>query len=192
MSSNIARRGGLVSLLAAALFVSAAILSRLAPVGAVYQAPTGDLYQVLLVLAFAATIGAVLALNAWQRPYPRYGRVGAVGSILGILGYAFVLLVVIIDLVLGAWNLTQVRIVGAIMVLVGSALLGVAVLRARQLPWWCGVLLLVAFPIGDVVDGIFAGGEAIMLALLWSSVGAALWKRAGSPARPVEQSGLTR
>jgi len=192
MLSNIARRGGWAGLLAAALFVSAAILSRLAPVGAVYKTPTDYLYQVLLVLAFAATIGAVLALNAWQRPYPRYGRVGAIGSILASLGYAIVLLVVIINMVLGGWNLTQVRIVGAVMVLIGSALLGVATLRARQLPLWCGVLLIVAFPIGDVLDGLFAGGEAIMLALLWGSVGAALWKRAGSPARPVEQSVRTR
>lgn len=188
MSSPMARRGGIAGVLAAALFVSAAILSRLAPVGAIYQTPTDYLYQVLLVVAFAATIGTVLALNAWHRPYPRYGRVGAIGSIVAILGYAIVLLVVVINMVLGGWNLTPVRIVGAVMVLVGSALLGVATLRARQLPWWCGVLLIVAFPIGDVIDGMFAGGEAIMLALLWGSVGAALWRRSVMSARPVERS----
>ena len=148
-----------------------------APVGPVYQTPMDYLYQVVSVLAFGAIIGAILCLDAWQRPYPGYGRVGHIGSILASLGYAIVLLVVIINIALGGWHLTPVRIVGAVTLLVGSALLGVATLRARKMPWWCGVLLIVAFPIGDIVDGMFAGGEAIMLALLWGSVGAALWKR---------------
>jgi hypothetical protein len=182
-----ARRGGIAGVLAAALFVVTAILSRIGPVRAVYQSPTDYLYQVVLLLAFTATIGAVLCLDAWQRPYPGYGRVGRIGSILASLGYAIVLLVVIINISLGGWHLTQVRIVGAVTILVGSALLGVATLRARKMPWWCGVLLIVAFPIGDVIDGMFAGGEAIMLALLWGSVGAALWKRTVSSARPVER-----
>ena len=177
MSSNMARRGGIAGLLAAALLIVTAILSRVAPVGSVYQTPMDYLYQVVSVLAFGAIIAAILCLDAWQRPYPGYGRVGHIGSILASVGYAIVLLVVIINIALGGWHLTPVRIVGAVTLLVGSALLGVATLRAREMPWWCGVLLIVAFPIGDVIDGMFAGGEAIMLALLWGSVGAALWRR---------------
>ena len=167
MSSNMARRGAIAGVLAAALLVVLAILSRVAPVGPVYQTSMDYLYQVVSVLAFGAIIGAILCLDAWQRPYPGYGRVGHIGSILASLGYAIVLLVVIINIALGGWHLTPVRIVGAVTVLVGSALLGVATIRARKMPWWCGVLLIVAFPIGDIVDGMFAGGEAIMLALLW-------------------------
>ena len=64
MSSNIARRGAIASLLAAALLVVAAILSRVAPVGSVYQTPTDYLYQVVLVLGFGVIIGAVLWLDA--------------------------------------------------------------------------------------------------------------------------------
>jgi hypothetical protein len=187
MSSNIARRGAIASLLAAALLVVAAILSRVAPVGSVYQNPTDYLYQVVLVLGFAVIISALLWLDAWQRPFAGYGRLGHIGSVLAVLGYAVVLLVVIANIWFGGWHLTPVRIVGAVAILVGSALLGVATLRARQLPWRCGVLLIVAFPIGDVVDGMFAGGEAIMLALLWGSVGAALWKRAVPSAQTVER-----
>jgi hypothetical protein len=187
MSSNMARWGGIAGVLAAALLIVTAILSRVAPVGSVYETPMDYLYQVVSVLAFGAIIGAVLCLDAWQRPYPGYGRVGRIGSILASVGYAIVLLVVIINIALGGWHLTPVRIVGAVTLLVGSALLGVATLRARKMPWWCGVLLIVAFPIGDVIDGMFAGGEAIMLALLWGSVGAALLKRTVSSARPVER-----
>lgn len=186
MSLNQVKRGGLAGVLAAALFLLTTILSRIAPVEAVFQSPTDYLQQVVMVLAFAATIGAVLGLHALQRAHPRYGRVGAVGSILTILGYGTVLLVVVVGIVLGGRSITEVRIAGALTVLVGSALLGVATLRARLVPWWCGVLLIVAFPIGDVLDGVFAGGEGIMLALLWGSVGLALLTRTGSPDQPAK------
>ena len=108
MSSNMARRGGIAGLLAAALLIVTAILSRVAPVGSVYQTPMDYLYQVVSVLAFGAIIVAVLCLDAWQGPYPGYGRVGHIGSILAILGYAIVLLVVIINIALGGWHLTPV------------------------------------------------------------------------------------
>ena len=186
MSSNQVKRGGLAGVLAAALFLLTTILSRIAPVEATFQSPTDHLQQVGMVMALAATTGAVAGLHALQRAHPRYGRVGAVGSLLTILGYGIVLLVIVVGIVLGGRSITEVRIAGALTVLVGSALLGVATLRARLLPWWCGVLLIVAFPIGDVVDGVFAGGEGIMLALLWGSVGLALLTRTGTPVQPAK------
>ena len=51
------------------------------------------------------------------------------------------------------------------------------IIRARLLPWWCGVLLIVAFPLGDVANAIFSSAENLLLALLWGSVGAALLSR---------------
>ena len=60
-------------------------------------------------------------------------------------------------------------------VFIGSVLLGAMTLRAHVLPWWCGVLLIVGFPLGDVLDGIVArGSEAIVLGILWGLVGYAL------------------
>ena len=185
MSSTTGRRVTTASILAAVLYVGGAILSRVAPVREVFSTPTDYLSQAVLVLAFAATIVAFVYLDAWQRPHPRYGRIGRVGSVLAVLGYAIVLVVVIINIGLGGRHLTEVRIVGAVTLLVGSALVGVAVLRAGTLPWWCGVLLIVAFPIGDFVDASFAGGEGIMLALLWGSVAAATGQRTASAARQV-------
>jgi hypothetical protein len=64
--------------------------------------------------------------------------------------------------------------------------LGIMTLRARVLPWWCGVLLIVAFPLGDIADAAVAGLEALLLALLWGSAGAALLRlRAGNTAAAV-------
>ena len=52
------------------------------------------------------------------------------------------------------------RQIAALGLLVGSALLGVLVLITRVVPWWCGVLLIIAFPLGDVVDAAFPVAKA--------------------------------
>ena len=51
------------------------------------------------------------------------------------------------------------------------------ILRARLLPWWCGVLLIVAFPLGHFANAIFGAAENLLLALLWGSVRVALLSR---------------
>ena len=61
--------------------------------------------------------------------------------------------------------------------LVGSALLGVIIIRARLLPWWCGVLLIVTFPLGHFANSLFSSAENLLMALLWTSVGVALLRR---------------
>jgi hypothetical protein len=61
----------------------------------------------------------------------------------------------------------MVRLGFAVVILVGSAILGVVVLRMHLLPWWCGVLLIVAFPVGHFANALFASTENILRALLW-------------------------
>jgi hypothetical protein len=78
-----------------------------------------------------------------------------------------------------------IRIAAGIVLLVGSALLGIAVLLARLLPWWCGVLLIVAFPLGDVANALFPVAENLLLALLWGSIGLALRQPRPAPADPL-------
>jgi hypothetical protein len=88
----------------------------------------------------------------------------------------------VVNLVAGGRILMPVRIGASGFLLVGSVILGVIVFATRVLPWWCGVLLIVAFPLGDVANELFAGSEGILLALLWGSVGAGLLTRAADPA----------
>jgi hypothetical protein len=48
--------------------------------------------------------------------------------------------------------------------LIDSILLGAMTLLARVLPWWCGVLIIVGFPLGDIADAVVGeGSEAIAL-----------------------------
>jgi hypothetical protein len=91
----------------------------------------------------------------------------------------------VISMVQGYASFQTVRLAGAGVLLVGSVLLGVIILRARLLPWWCGVLLIVAFPLGHFANAIFGAAENLLLALLWGSIGVALLSRREGVAEPV-------
>jgi hypothetical protein len=83
----------------------------------------------------------------------------------------------------------MVRLGFAVVILIGSAILGAVVLRMQLVPWWCGVLLIVAFPVGHFANALLASAEDILLALLWGSVGVSLLVRATAPVAPaVRQS----
>lgn len=191
VSSNRVKVGGWAGVLAAALFVITMIIMQVAPVDFVYDSATDYFFQVVLLAAFAATLVATVGLHARQRSHQRYGRLGTVGTAFTLVGYGIVTLIVLTGIVMGGRVLQEVRIAGALCVVVGGILLGAATLRARDLPWWCGVLLIVAFPLGDVANGIVAGTEGILLALLWGSVGVALLVRANSTARSVAGQPVT-
>ena len=104
---------------------------------------------------------------------------------LTIAGYAIIAVVTVISMVQGQRSLLPVRLTGAGLVLVGSALLGVIIIRARLLPWWCGVLLIVTFPLGHFANALFSSAENLLMALLWGSVGVALLIRRQEVDEPV-------
>jgi hypothetical protein len=173
MSSTV-RWGGIAGVVAAALLVLSAILNQLSPIKTTYDAAASYLYLAAVFLAYVAVLVALLGIHAVHRGRPRYGRLGAVGTVLTFAGYAIIAIVTAISMVQGQRSLQIVRIGGALLLLVGSVLLGVILLRAKLLPWWCGVLLIVAFPLGDRANAIFSSAEYLLLALLWGSVGIAL------------------
>jgi hypothetical protein len=54
-------------------------------------------------------------------------------------------------------------------------------LYARVLPWWVGVLLIVSFPLDDILDlGVLS--ESVVFAVVWGSTGYALTTRRGTVA----------
>jgi hypothetical protein len=84
----------------------------------------------------------------------RYGRPGAVGSLIAFISYAMVSVLTAISAPQGGQALLDVRLTAGEGVLIGSVLLGVMTLSARVVPWWCGVLMIVGFPLGDFSDAI--------------------------------------
>jgi hypothetical protein len=170
-SSNLVRWGGLAGVLAAVMFVLSTILSLLAPQQqGVFNSFSDYLYAIILAVAFALALVAIAGLHALQSG--RYGRLGAVGSLITFIGYALISVLTAGSTLVEGEALYAVRLIAAAAVLIGSILLGAMILVARVLPWWCGVLLIVGFPLGDVVDAVVGeGSEGIVFAILWGSIG---------------------
>jgi hypothetical protein len=183
MSSKI-KWGGIAGIVAAALFVVSAIVEQLSPLRRIYDSAASYLYLGVVVAAYIGVIIAVLGIHALHSGKPRYGRLGTVGTVLTIAGYLIMIVVRMISMAAGQESLGNVRLGGGLAALIGSVLLGVIILRTRMLPWWCGVLLIVAFPLGDVANAIFSAAESLLLALLWGSVGVALLARREGVAEP--------
>jgi hypothetical protein len=99
---------------------------------------------------------------------------------MAFVGYAIIVVVAAATLLAGADVLLSVRFVGAA-ILVGSIVLGLMTIRARILPWWCGVLIIVGFPLGDFSNAVIRGGEGIVFAIVWGLVGRELLSRSGTP-----------
>jgi hypothetical protein len=176
MSSKV-KWGGIAGVAAAGLLILSAILYKLSPVERTYDSATSYLYLGVGLAAYIAVIVAVLGIHALHSGTPRYGRLGVTGTVLTIAGYAFIAVMTVISMVQGYASFLTVRLAGAGVLLVGSVLLGVIILRARLLPWWCGVLLIVTFPLGHFANAIFGAAENLLLALLWGSMGVALLSR---------------
>src|SRR5829696_2133169 len=184
MSSNVVRWGGVAGLVAAAMWVMSFILIQLTSLPRVFESFSDYLIEVVLLVGYAGTMGAIVGLHALQSHSGRYGRLGAVGSLLAFIGYAIVFVATTGSILQGGQALLSVRLTGGIVVLLGSILLGAITLYARVAPWWCGVLLIVAFPLGDFSNAIVRGGEGILLGLLWGSVAYALLRSAPKRAQP--------
>jgi hypothetical protein len=175
VSSNVVRWGGLAGVVAAVMWVLTSILILLAtPQRGSFDSFSDYLLQIVLLVAYAGTLLAVLGLHTLHSGSGRYGRPGAVGSLITFIGYAIVFVVIIISILEGGASLLTIRLSAATAVLIGSILLGAMVIRARIVPWWCGVLLIVAFPLGDVSNAVLEGSEGILLGILWGAVGYAL------------------
>jgi len=180
MTSDMVRWGGSAGVAAGVMFGLSGILSFIAPPHRALGSFSDYLIEVVIVLAFALTLVAIAGLHAVQSQSGRYGRLGAAGSLLTFVGYAIVLVTAHITMLAGGEPIYTVRLVGGLLVLVGSILLGAMTLYARVLPWWCGVLLIVGFPLGDSLENVAEGSENIVIAIVWGLIGYALLSRRGT------------
>ena len=98
------------------------------------------------------------------------------------VGYAIVLVIAHLFRLVGGEHILSVRLVGGLLVLVGATLLGAMTIYARVLPWWCGVLLIVGFPLGALLENVRSGIENIVFAIVWGLIGYALLSRRGAVA----------
>jgi hypothetical protein len=106
----------------------------------------GDYFvKVILVVALALTLGAIVGLDALQSG--RYGPLGTASSSSTFLGYSLIVIETIVTVLTGSESLYSVRLIGGAAVLIDSILVGAMTLLTWVPPWWCGVLIIVGFPL---------------------------------------------
>ena len=184
MSPNIVKLGGLAGILAAALLLIAAVIDQVAPIEVAYDSPNEYIHSAVSMVAFLAVVAAVVGVWALKSRTSQLRRLATVAAWMTGLGYGFVALLNAINLIQGERTLNMVRLGAALVMLIGSVILGVILLVTRLLPWWCGVLMIIAFPLGHFANALFPSAENILYVLLWGSVGLALLARANAPAEP--------
>jgi hypothetical protein len=188
MSSDLVRWGGVAGILAGVAWAVSGIIHFAMVYPDAGTGPTGSLSDYLIegahAVAEAGMLGAPLGLRARQTP--RYGWLGAVGFALAFLGSALLCAITVIAIIsgdaLGEAVLGTIFISGVLGWLVGFPLLGIATLRARVMPRWCGVMLIAFFPLFGFLLGSYGWG-GIALGLLWLALGYALLSANGAAAQ---------
>jgi hypothetical protein len=182
MSQDMVRWGGLAGVAAGVMFLLSGILYFIVapPLPTRALGSFGDyLYEVVVAVAFALVLVTIAGLHAAQRQSERYRILGTAGFSLTFLGYAIVLVIAHLYRLVGGEYILSLRLAGGLLVLVGATLLGAMTMYARVLPWWCGVLLIVGFPLGAFLENVLAGIENIVFAIVWGLIGNALLSRRG-------------
>lgn len=178
MSSNLIRWGGLAALFAGILYAAQSIVNLVAPQRPVFNSLTDYSIEILFAAALAGTLGAIAGLHVAQRD--SYGRLGALGSLTAFIGHALLLASATATALTGGNVLETAFFAGFLAAVVGLILLGAATLRAGALPRWCGVLLIVGFPMSVALE---AYGGAIVLGAVWVLVGYAMISDASESSR---------
>jgi len=173
---DLIRLGGLAAVLAGVAWAVSGLVHFVLVFPEAGTGPTGSLSDYLIegahAVAEAGMLVALLGLRARQTP--AYGWLGTVGFALSFLGTALLCAITVIAIVsgdaLGEAILGSIFISGILGWFVGFPLLGIATLRARMLPRWCGVLLLAFFPLFLFLLASYGWG-GIALGFLWIGLG---------------------
>lgn len=168
---NVVRLEALGAVLAGIAWLASFVVG-LGVLGAIPEVPGLSSPNVIEGIFGVALLGTLVGLVAVHTRQSRsYGTLGLLGFVAAFLGTALLLANVAFVRVAGRGLLDLILGVGIVGALVGFVLLGVATLRAKVLPDWCGVALIFA-PLAAGALGDYGGGA--VLGLLWLAVGFAL------------------
>src|SRR5918997_416080 len=187
MSSDLVRWGGLAGIVAGVAWAVSGIIHFAMVYPQAGTGPTGSISDYLIegthAVAEAGMLGALLGLRARQGAW--YGWLGAVGYVFAFLGTALLCVITVTAIIsgdaLGEAVLGTIFVSGVLGWLVGFPLLGIATLRAKVLPRWCGVLLIAYFPLFGFLLASYGWG-GLALGLLWVALGYVLWSWRGTAA----------
>ena len=184
MAPSLVRWGALAALLSGAMWIAGGLLHLAYP-----QDPPGALGHFLNYLgsaifsaAYLGVLGGLVGLHARQAG--SYGRLGTAGFFLAFVGAALAFVGQATSAIFpenGAlgWLFGDPGfgfLLGILLMSLGLVLLGVATLRARVLPRWCGVGLIALV----VFSALAAFGGFLVVGLIWLALGYALWSQPGT------------
>jgi hypothetical protein len=182
-SSNWIRWGALGALLAGIAWIALGLIP-LVILGqvALYFGGVATVEDYLLEILFSIALAGMLAglVGFHARQAPNYGRLGTAGFFAAFVGVFFMLASTVATILAGSEVLDWLFVLGFVGTLVGFVLLGTATLRARVLPRWCGILLLVAVLGIPVYFALGSYGGAILYGLVWLALGYGLWSERGA------------
>jgi hypothetical protein len=169
-SMNLARWGALGALLAGVAWIASFVVSLVAGQGSeFFGLRSSYLIEGIAGLALAGMLVGLLGLHSRQTT--SYGILGTAGFLAALSGTALVLANVALAGVARRGFLDLLLEIGFVGMFLGFVLLGVAILRARELPRWCGVALIIVLPISAAL-GDYGGG--LVSGLVWLALGYAL------------------
>ena len=184
MTPSIVRWGALAAMVSGVLWIAGGLLHLAYP-----QDPPGALGYFLNYLGTAIFSGAYLAMlvglvGLHARQVESYGRLGTAGFFLAFAGAALAFVGQATSGIFpnnGAlgWLFSDSGfgfLVGLLLVSLGLVLMGVATLRARVLPRWCGVGLIALV----VFSALGAFGGFVVVGLIWLALGYTLWSQLGT------------
>jgi hypothetical protein len=191
--TNLIRGGGIGAVLAAVIYLIFSVSSLQEGMqgdggGSSFLDPVFG--NVLSIVALLGQLAAIASLHFLQKE--RYGWLGTTGALVSFVGFALQLMVQVIGVVGGLILLegTVLVYLGILTPFVGLVILGIATIRARMLPRWFGVLLIVSFPVVALLLGVPPYVElrdtitGVALAIFWGLVGYVLLWRGAQSLRP--------
>ena len=166
-SSALIRWSGLAALLSGALLIASSLV--------LLMAPSTTLWSILYVIALFFILVGLVGLHALQKGH--YGFIGWAGFYTLFVAHTVEISSVVLFFLLESAVLFRWLIwVGALGLLVGFVLYGLATRQARVLPGWCGGALIIGYPL-TIVLAQYGG---ILFGLVWLALGYLLSSRRGT------------
>jgi hypothetical protein len=180
-SSDVVSWGAMGALLAGIAWLLSGLISLVMPGQGTEEIGSFSYYllETIFCIASVGILGGLAGFHALQAA--SYGQLGAVGFYAAFIGTALMLISTAATNLAGREVLNFLFVLGFLGTL-GLVLLGVATLRARVLPQWCGVLLIAAVFGIPVYFALGNYGGAILYGLVWLGLGYGLWLERGTSA----------
>ncbi len=167
-SSNLVRWGALGALVAGVAWIASFAVGLVSEGqgSETFGLPSFYLIEGLTGLALTGMLVGLLGLHARQDA--NYGVLGRVGFLAALVGTALVLANVLLIRAAERNLLDLLLLLGLLGMLLGFLLLGIATLRARVLPQWAGVALILVLPVAALL-GDYGGG--LVFGIVWLALG---------------------